>query len=237
LTETEWLASEDPTAMLDWLRQTGKGSDRRLRLFAIASVLRVSQLLTPQAHEALDVAERFAEGLARTEDRKAAREAALSAGVVGPSAMPLEMVRHARGPAKASACWTLARRGIEAAKMAVYYSSQAERQFRLNKARANSDSAWAGALAEQMAARAALLRDIFGNPFRAAPVMERAWLKPDVVELAQPAYDQRSFERMPELATALEKAGCNNRDVLGHYRLAGEHVKGCWVVDLVLGKE
>jgi hypothetical protein len=42
---------------------------------------------------------------------------------------------------------------------------------------------------------------------------------------------------MPILADALEDAGCDNADILQHCRGAGEHVRGCWVVDLVLGKE
>ena len=42
---------------------------------------------------------------------------------------------------------------------------------------------------------------------------------------------------MPILADALEDAGCTNQDILNHCRGGGEHVRGCWVVDLLLGKE
>jgi len=81
-----------------------------------------------------------------------------------------------------------------------------------------------------------LLRDIFGNPFR--PVtLNPAWLTPKVTTLAQRIYNDRAFDRMPELADALQEAGCDNQDVLSHCRGPGPHVKGCWVVDLVLGKE
>jgi hypothetical protein len=85
-------------------------------------------------------------------------------------------------------------------------------------------------------AQCALLRCIFGNPFRPAAV-DSAWLTPGVVELARAIYDDRAFERMPILADALEEAGCTNADILTHCRLPGPHVRGCWVVDLVLGKE
>ena len=50
-------------------------------------------------------------------------------------------------------------------------------------------------------------------------------------------YDARDFSDMPVLADALEEAGCNDADILGHCRSGGEHVRGCWVIDLLLGKE
>jgi hypothetical protein len=81
-----------------------------------------------------------------------------------------------------------------------------------------------------------LLRDIFGNPFRRVAV-DPAWLTPGVVELARTIYEGRAFERMPELADALEEAGCHDSAILGHCRVPGEHVRGCWVVDALLGKK
>jgi hypothetical protein len=59
--------------------------------------------------------------------------------------------------------------------------------------------------------------------------LSRKWLKP--------IYDERAFNRMPILADALEEAGCTNKDILDHCRSGGEHVRGCWAVDLILGKE
>jgi hypothetical protein len=81
-----------------------------------------------------------------------------------------------------------------------------------------------------------LLRDVFGNPFR--PVaLDAYWLEPKVVALAQEIYDHRAFDRLPALAFALEEAGCTNAEILAHCRGPGPHVRGCWVLDLVLGKE
>lgn len=81
-----------------------------------------------------------------------------------------------------------------------------------------------------------LLRDIFGNPFR--PVtLDPAWRTTNVVALAQAIYDERAFERMPILADALEEAGCTNGEMLNHCREPGEHVRGCWVVDMLLEKK
>ena len=81
-----------------------------------------------------------------------------------------------------------------------------------------------------------LLRDVFGNPF--CPVtLAPAWLTSDVLLLARGIYEEKAFDRMPILADALQDAGCNNPDVLNHCRGDGPHVRGCWVVDLVLGKQ
>jgi len=80
-----------------------------------------------------------------------------------------------------------------------------------------------------------LLRDIFDNPFRPITV-DPAWQTETVVALANSIYTDRAFDRMPILADALEEAGCDHADVLAHCRGDGPHVRGCWVVDLVLGK-
>jgi hypothetical protein len=87
------------------------------------------------------------------------------------------------------------------------------------------------------------LRCIFGNPFR--PVsLAPAWLTPAVLKLAQAAYDDRILPpghldntRLAVLADALEEAGCTDPDILSHVRGPGPHVRGCWPVDLLLGKE
>ena len=58
-----------------------------------------------------------------------------------------------------------------------------------------------------------------------------------VVKIAQGIYDERAFDRLPILADALEDAGCDNADILAHLRSPGPHVRGCWAVDLILGKK
>ena len=79
----------------------------------------------------------------------------------------------------------------------------------------------------------ALFRDIFGNPFR--PVNFTPWRTDTAVSLAQQMYESRDFGAMPILADALQDAGCDNDEVLNHCRGQGPHVRGCWVVDGVLG--
>jgi hypothetical protein len=82
-----------------------------------------------------------------------------------------------------------------------------------------------------------LLRCIFGPlPFRKIKV-KKSWLTPTVVPLAQAIYTENAFDRMPNLADALEEAGCADADILAHCRQPGEHVRGCWAVDLLLGNQ
>jgi hypothetical protein len=101
-------------------------------------------------------------------------------------------------------------------------------------------------LREQQA-QCELLRCLAGNPWRpvpapAPPVL--SWNDGCVARLARAAYDDRLLPegrldpaRLAVLADALEEAGCQDADILGHCRAGGEHVRGCWVVDLILGTE
>jgi hypothetical protein len=82
---------------------------------------------------------------------------------------------------------------------------------------------------------ATYIRDIFGNPFRPA-TLDPAWRTSTVTALAAQVYESRDFGAMPILADALQDAGCDSADILDHCRGGGPHVRGCWVVDLVLGK-
>ena len=66
--------------------------------------------------------------------------------------------------------------------------------------------------------------------------LDPSWLTPDVVALARAVYDDRRPDHMPILGDAFEDAGCDNADILAHCRGPGPHVRGCWVVDLILGK-
>jgi hypothetical protein len=86
----------------------------------------------------------------------------------------------------------------------------------------------------------ALLREVFGTPVFRPVSINPDWLNwrdGTVSRLAQVIYEERRFADLPVLADALEEAGCDNTDVLDHCRGGGEHVRGSWVVDLLLGKE
>src|SRR5262249_26485553 len=93
-----------------------------------------------------------------------------------------------------------------------------------------------GPARDEIVRLAALLRAIFGNPFRPVSA-DPGWLTSTVVALARSIYEDRAFDRLPILADALQDAGCEHPDVLDHYRGSGPHARGCWVVDLLLGKQ
>jgi hypothetical protein len=85
-------------------------------------------------------------------------------------------------------------------------------------------------------AQCEIIRCVFANPFRPVAFHPR-WRTADVVGVARGIYEDRAFDRLPLLADALMDAGCADDQVPSHCRSDGPHVRGCWVVDLVLGKE
>ncbi len=107
------------------------------------------------------------------------------------------------------------------------------------KARAGSppDDAtpWFAVLDAEEKEQTAIARDILGNPFRPVEVGP-SWRTAPVIALAQAIYEARCFGDMPILADALEEVGCTNHAILTHCRQPGEHVRGCWALDLILGK-
>jgi hypothetical protein len=225
MTESEWLACTDPTAMLGFLR--GKVSGRKLRLFAAACCRRAWHHLTDErSRRAVEVAERLADGEATTKERA---DAARSA-------------RYVTARSGGAASWYAA-----ASRYAVAATGYAA-EYKAIGAAWNASEAVARHAGQREArpaeekAQVALLRDIFGNPFRPVPLTP-AWRTAEVLPLAQAAYDQRGLPagtldpaRLAVLADALEEAGCSDAGLLGHLRGPGPHVRGCWAVDLLLGK-
>jgi hypothetical protein len=95
--------------------------------------------------------------------------------------------------------------------------------------------------ASEKVGQAAILRDIFCPwPFSPKPVIAEGVLTWDngcIVKLAAGIYEEAAFDRLPVLGDALEEAGVTDEEILAHLRSPGPHCRGCWVVDLVLGKE
>jgi hypothetical protein len=221
MTEAEWLACTDPQKMLNFLQ--GKASDRKLRLFACACCRSIWHLLTDErSRTALEMTERYADGVASVDD-----------------------LREAHAAAEA-VCDRYANEIAE--DIAVYYSLTAVSFATAEEADFPSSCCWhahqalyreaedrSGVSETEYGRQCGFLRDIFGNPFRPVAV-DPAWLTPGVVERARTIYDERTFQRMPELADALEGDGCTNADLLSHLRGPGPHVRGCWALDLILGK-
>jgi hypothetical protein len=82
------------------------------------------------------------------------------------------------------------------------------------------------------------VRDLFGNPFHPVALHPSwsTWNDGIVARLAETVYEDRAFDLLPVLGDALEEAGCSDAEILGHLRGPGLHVRGCYVVDAILGK-
>jgi hypothetical protein len=218
MTEKQWLACTDPTPMLEFLR--GKVSDRKLRLFAVASFGRLVALLPdPRQRRGIEVLEQLAEG---TVTKAACR------GVTAEvrQAIPQDD-------------WVA---GMPPTDHLHYIALMLYREFCSSSIAVHAIAATAGLAdgAGEQHEQVRLMRDIAG-PFPFRPVtVDQSWLRRNdgtVVKLAQAIYEERAFDRLPILADAVMDAGCNNDDILSHCRSEGPHVRGCWVVDLLLGQE
>jgi hypothetical protein len=217
MTEAEWLACEDPILMLAVLRVA---SGRKLRL-AACDFCRpfVNALTDERSRAAIACAERFADGGCTDEERDRHFREARSAWKEWTKKTPADPKRHIA----LAASDTTFRFGWDAAEGV---------QLDIGSHNTDTGMGWASDHARQ----ARSLREIFGNPFR--PVtFDPVWRTSDVMLLARGIYEERAFDRMPILADALQDAGCDNTDVLNHCRDPhATHVRGCWALDLVLGK-
>jgi hypothetical protein len=209
-----WFACENPLLMLQ-LNEI-KPLLRKRRLFAVACCRRITSALTDAARKALDAAEMFADGAINRWKLYAARRA------IG---YPSDQWRSfAAAAARAASAYIGPGHGDTVGAAAAFAANvRAKKLGRRDKQQKL-----------ECAAQAALIRDIFGNPFH--PVaFSASWRTETVVALARSMYEARDFGAMPILADALQDAGCDNEDVLNHCRDTNQvHVRGCWVVDLVL---
>ncbi len=221
MSEAKWLASTESDGLLFLL--DGKASERELRLFCCACVRRVWYRLrrADASRRAVEVAEEFADEQ-RTEQDLAhsllEAERAMETASLGKKQNALR-----------AAAWCV-RRPMDASSLA-------------------RSVAWGVVLASQeaqdveLAAQAHLLRDVFGNPFRPRSI-DPVCHTPTVKAIAEAAYEERTspaghldLARLAVLADALEEAGCTDADILSHCREPGPHVRGCWALDLALGKK
>jgi hypothetical protein len=229
VTEEEWLACTDPWLMLEYL--SGKGSDRKLRLFACTCAREIlSPLSRIRCSDHVEIAERFAEGLATEEEREFALLYAR------PIAERLEAASSVDAYAAEAAFALVIPGGYASAEQTLEYVISALRVER------GIDS-WRDAERPEVQAIRSLhchfVREIFGNLFRPISLNPfwLSWKDRTLPKLAQAIYDERRFEDMPILADALEDAGCADAAILSHCRGPGPHVRGCWVLDLLLGKQ
>jgi hypothetical protein len=243
--------------MLDVLALTA--SSRKLRLFACACCRRLNGLF-PNAliGRLVEIAERDADGAAELEDlekadaavsfwlasqQRGAASAAHTLTLAAPSTRSERTAVHVTHAIIQRRLRNSLRLADETCRRVVLcVHAAANNREAINRAPASgviaiARATWRAAAKARLAecrAQAAILRDVFNVPIRRNDGPH--WLTPDIRYLAAVIYRDYAFERLPTIADALEDRGCSDAELLGHLRGPGPHVRGCWAVDLVLGK-
>jgi hypothetical protein len=209
MTEREWLKATDCRQLIELLEHHSSG--RKARLFACGIGRALWKFLgDDRSRAAVDAAERHADGDADSAELIAVHDAAADA---------------IRGTTSRVAYWVADRHPWQGARVVALSIEQASNDH---------DAAdWRLRISRDAPK---ILRCVFRFPFRRI-AFDPDWRTSDTVALARGIYDDRAFDRLPLLADALMDAGCDDEQVLGHCRSDGPHVRGCWVVDLVLDKE
>lgn len=238
MTEREWLTCTAPLKMLLFLR--GKATDRQLRLFAAACCRSIWALLPPErGPHAVEVAERYADGLADADELAAACDAAADVRGLPVRRALLLMTRQTFSP------FSMAAHVVQAARRAQWGYVTGARQCALLRDIAGNPFRPARVSHSHLGWHRKLLRPLAGNRPRPVtiPPSLLAWHNGAVVRLARAAYEERNLpsgtlhpDRLAALADALQQAGCTEERLLAHLHSDGEHVRGCWVVDLLSGR-
>jgi hypothetical protein len=220
VTEAEWLTSDDPVAMLQPLKGKAIASPRKLRLFVCAS-LRRAFANQPDVLSVIEVAERFLEGQATLEERRAA---------IAQVGVPQE--QWSMG---SNLVWHCLNAPLE------------DRGYRLEWWHYAVVAALCSKQEQTAGENAVLLRDVFFTPLiRRMPRIRPSWLSwnnETIPRLAQTIYEDRELpsanldkKRMAVLADALTDAGCTDAAILDHLSNPGPHVRGCFVIDALTGR-
>lgn len=221
MTEAEWLNGTNPEEMLDFLPD--RVSDRKLRLFACAYCRKVWDRISDEERRNIEVTERYVDGRATEEECRSFKWPVYQFRFGPKGIMLLDSQADT-----AARRWTSLAVLHQVVDLGALDHPEYDRIER-----------------EEASRQSDLLREILANPYRPVAVCLDIlrWNDAVVVRLAQAAYDERHLPagtldngRLAILADALEEAGCTEADILDHLRGPGPHVRGCWVVDLVLGK-
>lgn len=220
MTESDWLSASQ---IYELTHYKSSRSDRKRRLLACAATRRLIEAHSdPRLDAAISGCEQFADRAASWQDmleiRRSLRSLQREMAAIHSDVSDLNALR---------AVLTLIGREFVDYRLAL----EAAQHHRGHRPRDYVEGC-----REEEQQQIHLARDIFGNPFR--PVaFSPEWRTSTVVSLAQGMYESRDFTPMPLLADSLQDAGCEHEDILAHCRDAnGTHVRGCWVVDGVLGK-
>ena len=259
MTETEWQRWTDPGEMLDalygdnasgivgWLQRlrgrpagpVAPPSQRKLQLLACAYCRRVADLMDDERSlRAIETAERHADGRATDAELLTVRAAARGAYEARARlAVSPHLSALYRAPADEGRAALLAALAATELTRSPREALTAARRAAMIVAVESDNPRWAVEAAGD-AVQVALIREVFGNPFRQV-VLDPAWLRWNdgtVPRIAQGIYDEGRFADLPVLHDALLDAGCDDEGILAHCRTPQGHVRGCWVIDLLLGK-
>jgi hypothetical protein len=258
MTEAEWLNTTDPTPMIGFVRD--KTSERKLRLLTVAACYRVwSSFDDERSRRGIEAAENYADGKideVQLDDALWAAYEVSEAVTYSDSGETTYRLRYLLAEAARKVAQPPKSHIPETGRVVPYDGWEALVSISEAVGVLHPDTVVqrvpypegdlilpAGieltdpVSLDEQTAQCALLRDIFGNPFR--PVsFNPAWRTDTAVSLARGMYDSREFGAMPILADALQDAGCEDEQIQMHCRDANQpHVRGCWVCDFVLGKE
>ncbi len=225
MTEAEWSAATESTSLIEFIE--GKASDRKLRLAAASLCSRLfGSVLDERSRTVIRRTEDMADGKATASTIKRVHRQAFKVWNARQ-----ENIKSGQLPRDLRAC------GATEALCLITATDRPVVEILAGAAFLCRMTLGKGRCASEGEFQSQLIRDIFGNPFRPVTV-DPPCLTSTVTALAEGIYQDRAFDRMPILADALQDAGSENSDILNHCRDAnGVHVRGCWVVDLVLGKE
>jgi hypothetical protein len=233
-----WLTNRTPRLMLRLIGVDYRETvERKFRLFSVACWRRVLDLLVDDRLKALvEAQEAFADGTIDEPTLTAIRDEAAAVGGIPDNVRSI-------GPARERSFW-VARFGVSFDPDSMSFAASGIAGSRASQTngmtREDPDDSEAVRLATRTEARlhSDLLREIFDNPFRPSAI-DPAWLTWEggtVPKLAKAIYQGKDFDRLPIFGDALEEAGCSDPAILDHCRREGGHVRGCWVLDSLLGR-
>jgi hypothetical protein len=215
MTEAEWLACSDPSDLVGYMGARVSARKVRLSMCGCLRSSRVWPLLTaPASRRAVEVGEAYVEGSATLRQFSLSRKQASAA---------------------AGREWRKQRPNLPAVYLANYVCLQDRNLLTFLHLPTG--------YLKQLRPPTGVIRDVIGNPFR-RPTSPSAWLATSVITIARAASLERDLPsgeldlaHLAVLADALEEAGCTDGSILDHLRGPGPHVRGCWVIDLLLDKQ
>jgi len=230
VTEHEWQKTTVPDLLMREVQASR--SERKSRLVSVAIARRAAWAeCDPQFRHALDVAERHADGKADVSEVESAISGADSSGVM----FATNLLKNLFKPVPQ---WVSKLTASGVAHFAVPESERVSDEDGVEipgEYSPEGEVVYRTARACELIEHCRLVREVFGNPFRPVGI-EPSWLTSTVLAMARELYESRDFVAMPILGDALQDAGCDCDDLLNHLRGNGPHHRGCWALDLFVGK-